>query len=139
MAARTLTAGGQVGRSPVDPGVQKARPNSEQARLAALIAARLVVASNEHPVEVTHDALFAYWPRLRDWLDGRSLAIGLAAAIWIRLRRPRGGPLAVGTPMCTAGRASPQPMDWRADHPADVSSVEDEFLDASARAAGRRT
>ena len=125
----TRTSSGWAGRP-----IARTGPESEaqQRALAALIAARLVVASNDH-LEVTHDALFAYWPRLRDWLAERSLAIGLlqhldqAAAAWVDAGR-RDADVYRG-PRLTAA------MDWRAEHPADVSSVEDEFLDASARAA----
>ncbi len=125
----TRTASGWAGRPIARVGAGR---EAEQQALTALITARLVVASNEH-LEVTHDALFAYWPRLRDWLAERSLAVDLlqhldhAAAAWLSTGR-RDADVYRGPRLAAA-------MDWRAEHPEDVSSVEEEFLDASARAA----
>ena len=129
MAARTAT--GWV-RRPIIRTESEPADDTEDAALTVLIAARLVVAS-EQRIEITHDALLAHWPRLREWLDERSLAADLlqhldqAAASW-RTSGQQDTDLYRG-PRLTAA------MDWRAEHPADVSPAEEEFLDASARAA----
>jgi DNA-binding SARP family transcriptional activator/WD40 repeat protein len=105
---------------------------AEQQALAALISARLVVASDER-VEIAHDALFVHWPRLREWLDERSIAADLlqhldqSATVW-RSAGNQEADLYRGPRLSAA-------TDWRAEHPEDVSSGEAEFLDASARAA----
>ncbi len=105
---------------------------AEQAALDALIAARLVTVA-EHRVEIAHDALLVHWARLRNWLDERALAADLvehldrAATSW-RTAGRQDADLYRG-PRLTAA------LDWRGEHPEDVSPEEVEFLDASARAA----
>ena len=125
----TRTASGWV-RRPV--GCPDRTDESEHEALAALVAARLVVVGEDR-VEITHDALLTHWPRLRDWLDERDLAADLlqhldqAAAAW-RAAGRQGADLYRGPRLSAA-------IDWRAEHPEDLSVAELEFLDASARAA----
>jgi DNA-binding SARP family transcriptional activator/WD40 repeat protein len=104
----------------------------ERSALSALIGARLMVASDER-VEIAHDALLQHWPRLRGWLEERSLAAEMlehldqAAATW-RASGRQDADLYRGPRLSAA-------IDWRAEHPADLSPAEEEFLEASARAA----
>lgn len=129
MAARTAT--GWV-RAPITAISSEAADAAEQQALSALITARLVVVS-EQRIEIAHDALLAHWPRLREWLDERALAADLlrhldqAATTW-RTAGRQDTDLYRG-PRLTAA------LDWRAEHPADLSPSEQEFLDASRRAA----
>jgi DNA-binding SARP family transcriptional activator/WD40 repeat protein len=128
MAARTST--GWTRRPLVR--LEPTSGGPEQTALAELIAARLVVASDGR-VEITHDALLAHWPRLRDWLSERALAADLlhhldqAATVWVTSGR-QDADLYRGPRLTTA-------VDWRTEHPEDISSVEGEFLDASERRA----
>jgi DNA-binding SARP family transcriptional activator/WD40 repeat protein len=105
---------------------------AERQALTALIAARLVVA-DERRIEITHDALLGHWPRLRDWLEERSLAADLlehldqAATAWRAAGRQ-------DTDLYRGPRLSAA-VDWRGQHPEELSAAEEEFLDASATAA----
>lgn len=100
--------------------------------LSALAAARLVTVTAAR-VEITHDALLAHWPRLRGWLEERVLAaelldhLDVAARAWQDAGRPASD-LYRGARLQSA-------LDWRDDHPDDVSELESAFLDASAAAA----
>jgi hypothetical protein len=86
--------------------------------LDALITARLVVANDDH-IEITHDALFAHWPRLRDWLDERTLAADLlqhldqTATTW-RAGGRQDTDLYRGPRLAAA-------LDWRAEHTRRIS------------------
>lgn len=106
--------------------------DAEQQALAGLVAARLVVADDQH-IEISHEALFAHWPRLRDWLDERRLAADLLAHLeqaadeW-RAAGHRDPDLYRGPRLSAA-------LDWRAGHAEDLSAVEHQFLDASERLA----
>jgi WD40 repeat protein/DNA-binding SARP family transcriptional activator len=118
------------------PVAELAPPQSKaaQAALWRMVAARLVVAGDEG-AEVAHEALFARWPRLARWLEddaaGRRLRQRLtpAAADWDAHARPDAdlyrGPRLV------------EALDWQAQHPDELIPAEQEFLDASARAAER--
>ena len=128
MAARS--ANGWVRRPILRTGF--AASGAERETLEAFVAARLVVVSDER-VEITHDALLGHWPRLRDWLGERALAAEMldhldrAATVWLTSGR-QAGDLYRGPRLNSA-------LDWRAEHPDDLSPDEDEFLGASARAA----
>jgi DNA-binding SARP family transcriptional activator/WD40 repeat protein len=103
----------------------------EREALDAFVAARLAVVADDH-VELAHDALLERWPRLRGWLDERLLAAELvdhldqAATAW-RTARRQDADLYRGPRLAAA-------LDWRTQHPEDVSPTEEEFLTASARA-----
>jgi DNA-binding SARP family transcriptional activator/WD40 repeat protein len=125
----TRTDAGWVRRAMPRPELLDA---TQERALAALVTARLVVADQQR-LEVVHDALLAHWPRLREWLDERSLAADLlrhldqAARDW----RLGGG---LDTDLYRGPRLSAA-LDWRRQHPEDLSAHEAQFLDASARAA----
>ena len=122
--------GGWVRRSLATSDITDTGP--ERGALDALAAARLIVVSAQRS-DIAHDALLEQWPRLRGWLDERALAadlvdhLGRATAGWLVSGRDAAD-LYRG-PRLTAA------LDWRAAHPYDVSPEENEFLDASARAA----
>ncbi len=105
---------------------------AEEEALSALVAARLVVASDQR-IEIAHDSLLVHWPRLREWLDERRLAadllhhLNLAAATW-RTSGRLNSDLYRGPRLNAA-------LDWRTEHPQDLSPAEEEFLGASAREA----
>ena len=119
-------------RRPISRTEFQPASDAEQQALDALIAARLVVAS-EQRLEITHDALLVHWPRLREWLEERGLAAELvehldrAANAW-RASGRQEADLYRGPRLSAA-------LDWRAEHPEDVSPTEHEFLNASAHAA----
>jgi DNA-binding SARP family transcriptional activator/WD40 repeat protein len=103
----------------------------EAVALEALVAARLAIVTDQR-VELAHDALLERWPRLRDWLDERMLAAELLehleqAAIAWRTSGRQDADLYRGARLSAA-------LDWRAEHPADVSADVDAFVDASNRA-----
>jgi DNA-binding SARP family transcriptional activator/WD40 repeat protein len=108
------------------------RGGSEQQALDALVTARLAVVTDLH-VELAHDAVLEHWPRLRGWLDERALAaelvehLGRAATAW-RTSGRQESDLYRGPRLSSA-------LDWRTEHPADLSPDEEEFLDESTRAA----
>lgn len=100
--------------------------------LDALLGARLVtVGAGE--VQLAHEALLEQWPRLRGWLQERELDAEMvshladAAGTWAVSGRAeadlyRGARLAVAEQLATA-------------HPADISGLERDFLDAARKAA----
>jgi WD40 repeat protein/DNA-binding SARP family transcriptional activator len=104
----------------------------EQAALDSFIAARLVVADGQR-VDVAHEALFNHWPRLQSWLAERSLAADMlehldqAVTDWQRAGL-QDADLYRGPRLAAA-------LDWRAEHPHDLTANEGAFLDSSARAA----
>ncbi|MGN6608832.1 MAG: NACHT and WD repeat domain-containing protein, partial [Jatrophihabitans sp.] len=102
------------------------------AAVAHLAAARLVTVTGTR-IELTHDALLVHWPRLRGWLDERVLAadlldhLGATVRAWAEAGRPDSD-LYRGARLRGA-------LDWRDEHPDDVTPVEREFLAASEAAA----
>ena len=104
-------------------------PPTERA-LAALDAGRLVLA-RDGLVEVTHEALFREWPRLRAWLeedaDGRQLRVRLAedAAAWETGARDAAD-LYRGVRLASA-------LAWASSHDTELNRVEREFLEAGHR------
>ena len=101
---------------------------AERTALDALVAARLAIVT-EQRIELAHDALLERWPRLRSWLDERMLAADLvehldhAATAW-RASGQQDADLYRGARLSAA-------LDWRAEHPADVSPEAEAFIDAS--------
>ena len=104
---------------------------SERA-LDTLLTARLVTVG-AGDVQLAHEALLDQWPRLREWLTERELDaetvahLGEAARAWAASGRTdadlyRGARLAAAE-------------HWAATHPADVSGLERDFLDAARTAA----
>jgi DNA-binding SARP family transcriptional activator/WD40 repeat protein len=110
--------------------------NDEPARRAieALVAARLITI-DAATVEVTHEALFANWPRLTNWLEedeqGRRLRAHLAPAAqeWDETGRPDVD-LYSGVRLDAA-------LNWAGEHSADLNPVERRFLQASQARADR--
>jgi WD40 repeat protein len=80
-------------------------------------------------VEITHEALFREWPRLRRWLDedlqGRRLhqRVGETARSWIASGRDR-SELLRGTRLAAAD-------EWALRHGDELNDIETELLDAS--------
>jgi WD40 repeat protein len=110
--------------------------NDEPARRAidALAAARLITI-DAATVEVTHEALFANWPRLANWLEedeqGRRLRAHLAPAAqeWDQTGHPDVD-LYSGVRLDAA-------LDWAGEHSSDLNPVERDFLEASQARADR--
>jgi len=96
--------------------------------LERLVAARLLTIDDD-TLEVTHEALLREWPRLRAWLEddasGHQLHLHLAAAAgeWDADGRPAGD-LYRGARLSAA-------LDWSAEHPKQLNTVERDFLEAS--------
>ncbi|MFJ4773999.1 WD40 repeat domain-containing serine/threonine protein kinase [Streptomyces uncialis] len=105
--------------------------------VAALVAARVLVAGDDGSVRPTSMALLPAWPRLRDWVrqDRGGLALrnrlGEAALEWDRGGR-RGEDLQGGSGLRAA-------LDWSATAPAHLrpNPLEIQFLTASRTAAAR--
>jgi WD40 repeat protein/class 3 adenylate cyclase len=99
--------------------------------LAVLTERRLVTVS-DGTVELSHEALFREWPRLRDWLDedaeGRRLRehVTRAAGDWVENGRDS-GELYRGARLASA-------LDWAAAHDDELNALEREFLAESRRA-----
>lgn len=118
--------GGWVRRPLVGTSVPIAGP--ERATLDAFVTARLAIVADQR-VDLAHDALLERWPRLRSWLDERMLAADLvehlehAATAW-RASGEQDADLYRGARLSAA-------LDWRAEHPEDVSPEAGAFIDAS--------
>jgi hypothetical protein len=112
--------------------VERAADDGTRQALAELAERRLLVVGAER-VELAHEALLTGWPRLRDWLHERVLAVDLlehlrtAALAWESAGRPDAD-LYRGPRLQSA-------LDWRDTHPRDVAPLESTFLDAAAAAA----
>ncbi|MDT4940050.1 MAG: hypothetical protein QOJ34_139, partial [Pseudonocardiales bacterium] len=102
--------------------------------LRALVDGRLVSAGTTR-VQLTHESLLDRWPKLRDWLDDRAVAAELldhvrgAAQAWQSEGR-RAGDLYRGVRLQAA-------REWQAQHPIELTPLEDEFLTASEDATDR--
>jgi DNA-binding SARP family transcriptional activator len=113
-------------------------PQADRASLCvmlnALADARLVTVGPE-TAEVAHEALIREWPRLRAWLDEDRAwlrahrQLGEAAAEW---ERQAGDQDAL-----YRGARLAQALEWRAEHAADLSALEHQFVEASRELAGR--
>jgi WD40 repeat protein len=96
--------------------------------LDRLVRARLITLDRDS-VEISHEALIAAWPRLRDWLDedreGRRLHRELTEATdgWEALDRDRGA--------LYRGARLARTHDWAARQLSALTAREREFLDAS--------
>ena len=99
--------------------------------LDVLAEGRLVTVT-EGRAELSHDALLEHWPRLRRWLDERTMAAELlehltaAAHAWLA-----GGRQETDLHRGPRLRAS---LEWQEAHPDDLSVDESDFLTASAAA-----
>jgi len=96
--------------------------------VSVLTDARLLTAS-EGTLEVSHEALLAEWPRLRNWLnedrEGRQLHAHLAASAREWAARDRDpAELYRGARLAAA-------LDWTASHETELNQLEQEFLGAS--------
>lgn len=102
-----------------------------------LDTARLLVreraADGKETVEVSHEALIRYWPRLRQWLeeDRQGLRLhhqlGDAVRAWLDLGRDRGA--------LWGGKQLAQIQNWALSNPGRLNAHEKAFLAASANAA----
>lgn len=104
--------------------------------LNALADARLITVG-EHTVEVTHEALFRTWPRLREWLDEDREGLRThrrlteAARIWEELGRD-------STTLYRTSRLVAV-TEWIARGRPELTRTEQDFLDASKHLERRRT
>jgi len=122
----TASPDGQAVRSPV---THRAVAGSieRESLLETLVAARLVTSDGE-TVELAHESLVAAWPRLRSWLDedvdGQRILrhLTVAADSWEAMGRPS-SELYRGTRLARA-------LDWRAHTTADLTPIEQAYLDA---------
>ena len=98
-------------------------------RVLGILADARLVSVDTHTVVVAHEALIRHWPRLRGWIDADRAGLLIhrrltaAAREWEALGRDPGeiyrGARLVGA------------RDWAAEHAADLSDLEREFLAAS--------
>jgi DNA-binding SARP family transcriptional activator/WD40 repeat protein len=99
------------------------------ARALALFVARRLLTTSERGVEVTHEAVLTYWPRLAGWLaddeQGRALRRHLAptALDWDTTGRPE-SELYRGARLAAA-------LDWTDERRTDLTTIERDFLEAS--------
>jgi hypothetical protein len=111
-------------------------PQSEEqitveAVLQTLVEARLVTADQD-TVEVAHEALIREWPTLRQWLNDNREGLRLhrqlseAAQEWQRLNRDLS--------MLYRGARLAQVSEWAEQHPAELNTLEQQFLTASKQA-----
>ncbi|WP_170067892.1 helix-turn-helix domain-containing protein [Lentzea guizhouensis] len=104
--------------------------------LNVLADARLITV-DEHTVEVTHEALFRTWPRLREWLDEDREGLKThrrlteAARVWEELGRD------TGALYRTARLASA--TEWLGRSEPELTRTERDFLQASKHLERRRT
>ena len=115
------------------PLIRPSEPSPEFTAAADALATGRLVTVTPNRIELSHDALLERWPRLRGWLDERAAAVELlehlaaASGAWSAAGR-LDADLYRGPRLQAA-------LDWRSEHPADLSPAEVEFLDASAQAA----
>jgi hypothetical protein len=99
-----------------------------------LLAERRLITITDGAVEVAHEALLTHWTRLKDWLAedavGREMRAHLtpAAAAWAKVGDD--GELYRGARLAAA-------QEWSAQHAAELTTVEREFLEASVDALAR--
>ncbi len=109
------------------------RGDPARERIVGLLVRARLVTTEEDTVELAHEALARAWPRLRSWLDddsaGQRILRHLAAAAdgWETLGRPA-SELYRGARLDTA-------VEYRNSAHPSLTSVENEFLDASQRQA----
>src|SRR6185437_7535649 len=136
-APRLSAVGGRRTRKAGAPPLPLPRGSQRRAgptRHRCLAAARLITI-DAATVEVTHEALFANWPRLANRLEedeqGRRLRAHLAPAAqeWDQTGRPDVD-LYSGVRLDAA-------LDWAGEHSTDLNPVERRFLQASQARADR--
>ncbi len=127
----------RITRAEVDQLVDPSRSDLRQQVLDRFVDERLVTVHTD-TVEVTHEALVAAWPRLRDWIDTdrRMLLIGQrlhdAARQWDREDRDP-AVLYRGTRLAAA-------QEWaQTTGQRDLTTLGHEFLQASVRRQRRQT
>ena len=122
----TASPDGQAVRSPVTHRAV-AGSSERESLLETLVAARLVTSDGE-TVELAHESLVGAWPRLRSWLDedvdGQRILrhLTVAADSWEAMGRPT-SELYRGTRLARA-------LDWRAHTTAELTPIEQAYLDA---------
>lgn len=93
-----------------------------------LVAARLVT-SDDGVLELAHESLVRAWPRFKQWLaddtEGQRIVrhLSMAADTWDSMGRPESE--------LYRGVRLAQAIDWRESARPDLTSVEQEFLEAS--------
>jgi len=103
--------------------------------IEALVGARLLSASEDERIEVTHEALLETWPRLAAWrredAEGARLRDQLRAAArqWDERTRPRG--------LLWRDEALDEYRVWRRRHAEPLLAVEEDFAAASLADAAR--
>jgi WD40 repeat protein/DNA-binding SARP family transcriptional activator len=103
----------------------------ERDALIELLVGSRLVTSDDGVIELAHEALARAWPRLRGWLeddvDGQRILhhLGSTAAAWDVLDRP--------SSELYRGSRLTQALEWRDRPHPELTSVEVEFLDASAQ------
>jgi WD40 repeat protein/class 3 adenylate cyclase len=106
-----------------------------KAVIARLADARLIT-TDEHSVEVAHEALIREWPTLREWLSADREGLRLhrhlteAAVEWARLGRDPGD--------VYHGARLAQALEWAAVHAGELNALEHDFLAASQAEAERQ-
>ncbi len=99
------------------------------ARALDVFVGRRLLTASERGVEVTHESVLTYWPRLAAWLaddeQGRTLRRHMAPAAleWENAGRPD-AELYRGARLASA-------LDWADERLADLTDLERDFLDAS--------
>lgn len=94
-----------------------------------LVDARLLT-TDEESVQISHEALAREWPRLKEWLaddvEGQRIMrhLGSAAAAWDAMARP-------DSELYRGGRLT-SAQHWRSTARPALTTLEEEFLDASA-------
>jgi WD40 repeat protein/DNA-binding SARP family transcriptional activator len=137
LALTELGEGTQDTRRRVSPGevVLSADEPSRLMHVLHMLADARLITLAEDTIEVAHEALIREWPRLRDWLnqDRENLRlhrqVADSAREWERLGRDPGG--------LYRGVRLTRVLDWAADHRAELTAFESDFLDVSATAAER--
>ena len=102
-------------------------------QMVDILAASRLVTVSDHSVTPAHEALLEHWPRLREWLDENAAAAELLGHLAAATDAWR----AAGSPTTELYRGArlQSVLDWRADHPDDLTADEAAFVDASERSA----
>ncbi|KOX25514.1 hypothetical protein ADK67_16720 [Saccharothrix sp. NRRL B-16348] len=117
-------------------GSGETRDDDVEELLDRFIAERLITVDAD-AVEITHDALIASWPTLREWLESDRTGLLLAQRLktaardWDRDGRERG--------LLYRGARLVAARTWASEHSGELPEVAVKFIDASNRHARRRT
>jgi energy-coupling factor transporter ATP-binding protein EcfA2 len=117
-----------------------ADPEDARRVVATLLAARLITAQARvgeegGAVELVHESLITRWPRLRRWLDENADdaaflgQVRMAARQWEARQRPAG--------LLWTGESVDEARRWRQRYRGDLSTLEQQFLEAGLAQADR--